>query len=195
MQTEIYSNSRCIKIVLDGRLVAVNKQQIKTMNTLDGDKVQIDIGEGPLKQIYLRASEVTIPSTFASSAELLDTLVDFWVKGLDCCADTKAKMDRQITELVNINAVLLDIRAGLNPVSPPADIFAAPLQTDNEQPGVVYEGFAAQGTTLESAGWAIRQTVNQNNQTVQLWSNGTKSLDNIWIDRANISYLPLIVTV
>lgn len=194
MTVEIYNNSRCIKLVLDNRLVAINKQQIKTMNTIDGDKVEIDIGEGPLKQIYIRASEVTIPNTFANSTDLLNYFVDLWVKGLDCCNDTKAKMDEQTARLGDIKMLLQDIKAELAPVQPPPpppDIFAAPRLTDETQPGIVYNGYAVLGTQTDAAAWAIKQTINQNGNAIELWSNGNKVLDNVWDNRHNINYLPL----
>ena len=193
MKVEIYNNSRCIKLVLDNRLVAINKQQIKTMNTIDGDKVEIDIGEGPMKLIYIRSSEVTIPNAFASATDLLNYFVDLWVKGLDCCNDTKAKMDEQTARLGDIKTLLQDIKAELKPVQPPPppDIFTTPLQVDNTQPGIVYNGYAAQGTQTDAVAWAIKQTINQNGNAIELWSNGNKLLNNVWVNRANINYLPL----
>ncbi|GAA4468461.1 hypothetical protein GCM10023093_26090 [Nemorincola caseinilytica] len=190
MKVEIYNNSRCIQFVFDGTPIALNKQQIIAIEVLTNDKVKISTVEGASRQIYISAADVAAPNRFANAIDLHAMLSDLWVKGLDCCNETKARMDKQLIELNNIRLLLGDIKEQLKP-APQTDVFAAPRITDDSQPNILFSGFAATATAASDPGWAIKQTISQNNQIIELWSNGSKALASVWSDRYNVNYLPL----
>ncbi len=192
MKVEIYNNSRCIQFVFDGTPIGLNKQQIIAIEVLTNDKVKISTVEGASRQICINAADVAAPNRYANAIDLHAMLSDLWVKGLDCCNETKARMDKQLTELNNIRLLLVDIKEQLKPV-PQTDVFAAPRVTDDSQPNILFSGYAATATAVSDPGWAIKQTISRNNQTVELWSNGSKALNSVWDDRYNVDYLPLAV--
>ena len=89
----IYNEGACIKISFNKNLLLVNKSQIKTVDTIRTDVVRLDIGEGALKNIYIRLSEVNYPHPFdtvqALSIYIKELLID---KGFS----TEAKQDVEI---------------------------------------------------------------------------------------------------
>jgi hypothetical protein len=97
MQTQIINDNSCIRIVNDNLPVLVNKAQIKTIDTAKNEMVRIDIGEGPLKQIYIKFSEVTVPAGLADVNALRDAIKAMMDSS---CAGSGVAVD--LTPLVNV---------------------------------------------------------------------------------------------
>lgn len=51
----------CISIIRNGVPLLVAKRHIKTVDTIALDAVRLNIGEGPLRDIYIRPLEVAEP--------------------------------------------------------------------------------------------------------------------------------------
>ena len=67
MSYQIFNDSACIRIQLtnapnDVKVLMVVKEQIKTVDIIKSNIVRIDIGEGPLKNIYINFQDVTFPT-------------------------------------------------------------------------------------------------------------------------------------
>jgi hypothetical protein len=65
------------------------------------------------------------------------------------------------------------------------------LRSDPDAGGkVLYLGWAVPGTLASAAGWAIRKfTYDSNgNNTLIEWADGNQLLDNIWDNRAALTY-------
>ena len=53
----------------------------------------------------------------------------------------------------------------------------------------VYEGFAPAGTATSAASWQIKRNTWTNNQlTAVEWADGNTNFDNVWDNRASLSY-------
>jgi hypothetical protein len=58
----ISDSGGCISIENDGVALLVSKLHIKTIDTVGRDAVRINIGEGPLRNIYIKQSEMVTPN-------------------------------------------------------------------------------------------------------------------------------------
>jgi hypothetical protein len=74
METQIINDNSCIRVINDGTPVLVIKSNIKTIDTAKNDMVRIDIGEGPLRHIYIRFADVTLPAGLADVFALRDAI-------------------------------------------------------------------------------------------------------------------------
>lgn len=98
----------------------------------------------------------------------------------------------QSQQFTNMLATLNQINATLNGSN---DYYKDPLRIDDTAPLVVFKGYSAI-TNLDpnSSGnpvWAIEKIIRNGDSYTYLWANGSKSMTNIWLNRANINYLPL----
>ena len=59
---------------------------------------------------------------------------------------------------------------------------------DEVNDNLVYEGYAEAGTTNSSALWAIRKISKSDAITSTTWADGDINYDNIWDDRATLTY-------
>ena len=185
----VYNDGACIRIVFNGNVIQVNKCQIKTIDTIRNDIVRIDIGEGPLKNIYIRLPDVIFPESFRGVIALRDYIKDLMIQN---GFSTEAKQDAEITELQQIRAVLLDIKTvfqngggggGGLPIK-------QPLREDESQPNVVYKGYAVANTNTKDAAWAIQKISRIDNQIIYEWADGDENYDNIWDNRYELQYFP-----
>lgn len=66
---------------------------------------------------------------------------------------------------------------------------AAPVTTLIDVDGdTSYYGFATPGTATSAAGWKIQRQVDVTPDTEFRWADGDKEFDNVWDDRATLSY-------
>ena len=103
----IYNDGACIKIVSNGNIIQVIKSQIKTIDTVRNDMVRLDIGEGALKNIYIRLSEVVYPTGLSNVIDLRN-----YIKGLliQNGFATEVKQEALLSELKLITALLNGIK-------------------------------------------------------------------------------------
>lgn len=94
------------------------------------------------------------------------------------------KMDSMLLALNQINTSL-----GSN------NYYKEPLRIDDTAPLVVYKGYSAIANLDQNASgtpvWAIEKIVRNGDAYTYLWANGSQSMTNVWLNRANINYLPL----
>ncbi len=74
METQIINDNSCIRVINDGTPLLIIKSQIKTIDTVKNEMVRIDIGEGALRHIYIRFTDVTVPAGLADVFALRDAI-------------------------------------------------------------------------------------------------------------------------
>jgi hypothetical protein len=74
METQIINDNSCIRVINDGTPLLIIKTQVKTIDTVKNEMVRIDIGEGALKHIYIKYSDVTLPAGLADVFALRDAV-------------------------------------------------------------------------------------------------------------------------
>lgn len=61
-------------------------------------------------------------------------------------------------------------------------------RTDNVSDSTFYHGWAAIGTSAAAASWKICKVVLTGDDAVTTWADGDADYDNVWNDRASLSY-------
>ena len=74
MDTQITNENSFIRILTGDTSLLVNKSQIKTIDSVKNELVRIDIGEGALRQIYIKFADVTAPSGLGGADALRDAI-------------------------------------------------------------------------------------------------------------------------
>ena len=74
METQIINDNACITILNDGIPLSVIKAKISAIDTVKNELVRIDVGHGPLRHIYIRLSDVTVPAGLANVNALMDAI-------------------------------------------------------------------------------------------------------------------------
>src|SRR6059058_5310185 len=102
---QIINDGAVIRIEKNGKTLLVAKDQVKTIDTVHDNIIRIDIGEGPLKNIFLNYQEVSSPSV-GSASELRDTikammLTDAYMGG-DAKEVTQIAILNQVSQLTNV---------------------------------------------------------------------------------------------
>ena len=182
----VYNDGACIKVAFNGNVIQINKAQIKTIDTIRNDTVRIDIGEGPLKNVYVRLSDVIFPEGFRDVIALRNYIKDLLIQN---GFSTEAKQDAEINELQQVKQVLLDIKVAFQN-SGGAGGVKQPLREDESQPNVVYKGYAVPNARTSDALWAIQKISRVDNQIIYEWADGDENYDNIWDNRYELQYFP-----
>jgi hypothetical protein len=76
-QFQIFNDGAVIRIENGTKTLLVTKEQVKTIDTIQNNIVRIDIGEGPLKNIFVNYQEVQTP--VVGSANELRDLIKGWM--------------------------------------------------------------------------------------------------------------------
>ncbi len=189
MATEIYNDGASLRIVNNGNVILVSKLQVKTIDTIRNDVVRINIGEGALKNIYLKYAEVSVPEGILDVNELRDLLNGMLKSNIGGGA-TENKQDIEIAVLNNILTVLLDIKKLVGSIRIIGTGIRVPVRIDESNPDVVYNGFVVAGTIVSDAVWAIQKITKEKAATIYEWADGDELYDNIWENRYELNYLP-----
>src|SRR3954470_17289161 len=134
--TNLINDGAVIRIEKNGKTLLVAKDQVKTIDTVHDNIVRIDIGEGPLRNIFLNYQEVSTP-TVASANELRDTiqammLTDAYLGG-DAKEVTQVSILNQVSQLTNV-LVAMNLRQLDQTTSEPS-------RTDESNPNMIYRGW------------------------------------------------------
>jgi|GEM_PF-548735 len=182
---QIINDGAVIRIEKNGKILLVAKDQVKTIDIVHQNIVRIDIGEGPLKNIFLNYQEVASP-VVASANELRDTikammLTDAYLGG-DAKEVTQASILNQLGLLTTVLAAM-NLRQ-----SDPTN--AEPSRTDESNPNMIYRGWHARFGDPEQHEWAIERVRQVNDEIIHEWAFGTKKLTSQWSQRETFTYVP-----
>ena len=183
----IYNDGACIRILVNKNTFEINKCQIKTIDTMRNDVVRLDIGEGALKNIYIRLADITFPQVFTNVEELRDYIKSLMT--LDGFS-TESKQDITILELQQIKLVLQNIKLAFQENTGASVSAKLPLREDESQPNIVYKGYAAAKVETTEAKWAIQKISRIDNQIIYEWADGDENFDNVWENRLTLLYFP-----
>ena len=187
MATEIFNDGACIRILSNNNTLLISKLQIKTIDTIRTDTVRIDIGEGALKNIYIRYVDVETPKNFGSADELRDHLNGLLLSNTSGGA-TEINQQQEIAKLTLIHTVLAEIKAMI--ASYTGGSKRTPQRVDESNPMEIYYGYAAAGAITTDPVWAIEKVTKRGNVTSSSWADGNENYDNVWDNRLTLNYLP-----
>ncbi|MBK6937006.1 MAG: hypothetical protein IPH18_09110 [Chitinophagaceae bacterium] len=92
MAIEIFNDGASLRILNKGSVILVSKLQIKTIETIRNDVVRLDIGEGALKNIYIKFADVTTPAGLADAGQLRDAINAMLLSNRSRCGYWKSRM-------------------------------------------------------------------------------------------------------
>lgn len=182
---QIINDGAVIRIEKGTKTLLVTKEQVKTIDTVHDNVVRIDIGEGPLRNIFVNYQEVAVPAV-ASANELRD-LIKGWMlsdqyDGGDATEATQISILNQVSQLTNV-LVAMNLRQ-LDPTK------EEPSRVDESNPNMIYRGWHARFGVPEQAEWAIERVKQVNDEIIHEWAFGTKKQIYPWSQRETFNYVP-----
>lgn len=185
MAFQIFNDGAVIRIENGTRTLLVTKEQVKTIDTIQNDIVRIDIGEGPLKNIFIKYSDVSNP--VVQSADELRDLIKSWMdsdnyNGSDATESTQLSILDKLSDLGIILAGIRDKQEDFTKSSP--------TRSDESNPYLIYNGWHSMTGNVEAAEWAIERVRIDKDEVIREWARGTKESIYIWNNRATLEYYP-----
>lgn len=103
-------------------------------------------------------------------------------------SDVKQDVTDALTMLGDVQQQAADIYNLLGNVKQDT-LFLMPLMRDETNLSKIYCGYAPIGTPQSSASWAILKIFTQSGILSYQWADGNRNFDNVWTDRATLTYL------
>lgn len=183
---QIFNDGACIRIVNDTKTLLVTKEQVKTIDTIQNNVVRIDIGEGPLKNIFINYQDVNLPVVNSANElreEIKSMLLSDQYDGNDATEQNQILM---LNKMIDLELLLKDIK------QKEADLAERePSRVDESNPYMVYRGWhKASGVPTENE-WAIERIKREGDEIIHEWAFGTQNQVYSWASRLNHNYIPL----
>jgi len=186
--TEIINDGASLRILKPAGVILVNKLHVKTIDTIKDEIVRLNIGEGPLKNIYIRFADVIYPTGLENAAQLRDE-INYMLNSVNGTA-TEVKQDSEISILANVLTTLNDIKTAIINIQCGCNANGQIIRIDESIPLVTYYGYATTGSMPNLAVWSIKK-ITRNAATdivITEWADGNELFDNIWDERYNLIY-------
>ncbi len=185
MAFQIINDGACIRIENGTKILFVNKEQVKTIDTIHDNTVRIDIGEGPLKNIFINYQDVQNPQV-ASANELRDIIKQMLL------SDNFDGGDATESGQINILNKLSDIALILQAIKlKEADLTQSePSHIDESNPYMIYKGWHRLAGEEGANEWAVQRIRRENDIIYYEWAFGSQRQIYTWTDRENHYYVP-----
>lgn len=181
----ITNNGASLKITIGNVVRHIMKAQIIEITVVKTSIIKIDIGKGALYNIFLPYADVVTPAAESPEA-LRDAINEMLAASIATGTATEAKQIEEINKLHAINEQIGAIKTSVSTLD--SKIFFEPVLIDESNPNVIYKGFASPAAKQDEAVWAIQKITNKGEVCSYQWADGNKNFDNIWNDRATLSY-------
>lgn len=183
---EIINNGASLKIKTNGVPRDLIKAQIHEVTVLRGTIIKIDIGQGALFNVFIDQTLVINPpsSSVDDLREQILVMLAPATSGGNQTLTGFATESNQANEIAHISALqgqVSDLQTKLNSVD--NKVFYQPSITDQNNPNMVYKGYALPGTDTRSPAWAIERVIYQDGLVISTWAGGNKNLDKVWDSR------------
>jgi hypothetical protein len=182
---QITNDGAVIRIEKDGKILLVAKDQVKTIDTVHDNVVRIDIGEGPLKNVFLNYLEISEPAT-SSADELRDAIKSMMMSDQYDGGDAKETTQISIlTRLGDIATILATIKERETDITQ-----LEPSRVDESNPYTIYNGWHARFGVPDQNEWAIERITRVGDEIIHEWAFGHKKQIYQWIQRETLNYAP-----
>lgn len=102
MSVQIYSYGGFIRLVTDSSVLLLAKTQVKSVEAVRDDSVKISLGEGPLNEVIVKLSDVTVPAGLIDIAALRDAIAHMLDHANLFEDEALQKLQTQIDQLIEI---------------------------------------------------------------------------------------------
>ncbi|MFT3843675.1 MAG: hypothetical protein QM725_01380 [Lacibacter sp.] len=181
----IFDTGGLIVIQYPNKSLMIRKEQVKTIDIIDELTVRLDIGEGPLKNIYVR-HPLGSPPNGQSATEIVDDLIQCMAAAASqstCCEDSLAVLNSILLKTGTIQNYIL--------TRPALQFTEEPTLIDESNPNIVYKGWHNGNGVQSNAEWAIQRITRSNDLIASEWAHGNKLFINIWSNRAVLPFYPI----
>lgn len=185
-QFQIFNDGAVIRIENGTKTLLVTKEQVKTIDTIQNNIVRIDIGEGPLKNIFVNYQDVQTP--VVQSANELRDLIKGWMlsdnyNGGDATEATQLSILNKLGDLALILQAIKQQEAD--------DITKSePSRLDESNPYMVYRGWHSKWGIPDGREWAIQRVRREGDEIIHEWAYGNNRAIYPWKDRLTLEYIP-----
>ncbi len=173
----VYDSNACIQLAYNGKVIYVNKAQIRSVDIVRADTVRLDLGLGALRNIYIRLNDVIYPGDLAN----VDMLQNYIMRLMSTNAVANENAE-QIKAM--IDALLASLQHNVGSFN------SEPLREDESQPSIVYKGYAIPGAIGDQKVWAIVRITRRDSINISEWAEGNQTFDKVWDNRYNLEYTP-----
>lgn len=185
LPVRIINDGAVIRIEKGTKTLLVTKEQVKTIDIVHENIVRIDIGEGPLKNIFVNFHEVGSP--LLNSANELRDLIKGWLlsdnyNGGDATEATQLSI---LNKLGDLALILQTIRQHEEDFTK-----SEPSRIDESNPYMIYRGWHRVLGVPETEEWAIERIRREGDEIIREWAFGTRRQIYKWTDRLTFSYVP-----
>lgn len=181
----IINDGAVIRIESLTKTLLVTKEQVKTIDTIQDNIVRLDIGEGPLKNIFINYQDVTDP-VVSSANELRDVIKQMMLSdqydGGDATENTQISILNALGAISSTLQLMQQQEAALTK--------GEPSRLDESNPYMVYRGWHSQLGIPEQSEWAIQRVRRADDEIIYEWAHGTSSAVYPWTERENLNYVP-----
>jgi hypothetical protein len=137
MAIQIKDAGGCISISIDGNTILLNKPQVSTVEVIKDDTIRIDMGQGALKNIFIKYTDVTEPVGLANVSALRNAIRDMLVTaagavaGDDGCACAEM-IQATTTEVINVKSSVNAGNTKLDTINQSVAVVSANIGTANQ---------------------------------------------------------------
>ncbi len=191
MSFQIFNDGACIRIQRLGdqnnvtKVLMVSKEQVKTIDVIKDNIVRIDIGEGPLQNIFINYQEVTFPAL--NSANDLRAEINAMLKSDIYDGDNLSEVT-QLNILTKLEEIATLIQG--NNVAEADFSKREPSRIDESNPYMIYKGWHRLVGDEGANEWAVQRIRRENDIIYYEWAFGSQKQIYTWIDRENHFYVP-----
>ena len=185
MATQIINNGASLKIKTDFQIRNIMKHQIAEIDVVKGNLLKIDIGKGPLYNLFIPFADVIAP--VASDVETLKDMVNDMLTGTSGIGTaTEAKQNDEIDRLDKLREDLTKIQTSVNSLDD--KLFFEPMMVDESNANVIYKGFSKPSSLTGEPVWSIQKVSIDKDICIYQWANGNKNFDKTWEKRNDYKY-------
>ena len=167
-----------------GKISTTSATQVQMLNTLNNTGLLTNITLNDNQAGAISKLEEVKQSTVATYSKLDSIKSEVINAG-----------QSQTVQLTSMVLLLNQIQVSLNGSN---DYFKEPLRIDDTAPLVIYKGFSATANLPPSASatpvWAIEKITRSGDMYTYLWASGNKQMVNVWNNRTNLNYQPLVTS-
>jgi hypothetical protein len=182
---QIFNDGAVIRIENGTKTLLMTKDQVKTIDTIQNNIVRIDIGEGPLMNIFINYQDVTDP--VVSSVDELRDLIKGWLVPDDTNGGVSTETNQLsiLTKMGELAIILQAIKAKESDYTR-----EEPTRTDESNPYMIYRGWHKNFGNPDMSEWAIERTRRVGDEIIHEWAFGTHKQIYKWNDRLTLNYVP-----
>lgn len=182
----IYGQEGYIIFSSQGKILMVRKEQIKTIDQFNESTVRLNIGEGPLKNIFINVANVIDP-ILSSVEQLIDFISQLMITPPAEIQNNNPNGATEPTLVAALNQ-LTWIHDSLDTLAVKDVTQLEPTFVDETQQNTVYKGWHQRNGDPNYNEWAIERITHTSNLTSYEWAGGTKAFIHQWANRLELNY-------